>query len=414
MNSNKKYKIHTIIVAAGNAKRFGSGVPKQFIDLGGKSVLQRSCELFTPLLKHATFSLGSLTVIYNPGHAEFIKTFQKTFQSNNSSLPLDFVEGGKERFLSVYNGLNSISNVENQDLVLIHDAARPCTPFEDIESLLYTALEYYAATLALPINDTLRRAHAGSNIAGDLIQRDGLWAIQTPQAFHYGLLRSAHDRLHAQDHPQIYTDDSTLVSDFGADVQLVKGSRSNIKLTTQDDFEMAQSIIANREISTNLSTRTGLGFDVHAFDHDAPATHVILCGVKVPHEHKLKGHSDADVGLHALTDALLGAIGQGDIGLHFPPSDNTFKDMDSAIFLKKAVDLVTEHGGKIANVDITLICERPKITPHAESMRTRVAEILSIDGARVNIKATTTERLGFTGRNEGIAAQAIASVLMPE
>jgi len=234
-----------------------------------------------------------------------------------------------------------------------------------------------------------------------MVSRDGLWEMQTLHAFRYADILKAHE----SSNPDCeYTDDTSLATAIGIDVKIIQGSAENFKITTKDDFKMAEKLLASQSI-----IRTGLGYDVHAFDHDSKGP-IRLCGIDVPHTYKLKGHSDADVGLHAITDAILGAIGEGDIGQHFPPSDNTYKDMDSAIFLEKTMKIAAKHNASINNIDLTLICEEPKIGPHAKAMRTRVASIIGIDENAINIKATTSEQLGFTGRKEGIAAQAIATV----
>ena len=340
--------------------------------------------------------LKSIRVIIDPKHADWYHDAVKGL-----SLPPP-IQGGSERNISVYNGLKELSDLENDEIILIHDAARPFVSSAEILEVVKAAYLYKAASLAVPVADTMARTNQDE--IADYVSRDGLWALQTPQGFQKGLIIEAHEKAGEKG---AVTDDTSLIRALGHDVKIVPGSRRNFKITTAEDMKMAQSILSGQ-----TQTRTGLGYDVHAFDFDT-AGPVILCGVVVPHDHKLKGHSDADVGLHAITDALYGAMAEGDIGRHFPPSDDTFKNMDSAVFLKHAADMLQKKGGQIINIDLTLICEAPKITPHAEKMTGRVAEILDIKPNQVSIKATTSEGLGFTGRREGIATQAIASVRLP-
>ena len=373
----KTKQFHVVIVAAGQGERFGGARPKQYRLLNGKPVLRHSIEKF---LKNP--DLMSLHVVINPTHQGF---YDEAVQG--LSLP-QAIHGADERKNSVYNALKQIPHVSNDDILLVHDAARPFV--SGIDGLLEALGDHDAATLAMPVSDTLRRGD-------EIIDRDGLWAVQTPQAFRFGVLKKAHETMKGE-----FTDDTGLVSAMGVPVKMVMGSKANIKITVPEDFAIAE------KLATGGETRTGMGFDVHAFSKD-PGRKLILCGVELDHPFGLEGHSDADVGLHALTDAILGAIGKGDIGQHFPPSNPKFKNMDSRVFLEEACRMVN---GTILNTDITIICENPKIGPYREQMQTKVAEILNIEASRVNIKATTTEGLGFTGRGEGIAAQAIANVRM--
>lgn len=384
---------HVLIAAAGSGARFGtSKQPKQYTLLSGKPLIRHSIETFLSLP-----GCKSVRVIINPDHADL---YQNSVNDLNLPPPL---HGGNERNESVFKALKSSSEIKDEELILIHDAARPCVKAEDIARLLASFDHAKAASLATPIAATLRRNKETQ--AGEIVDRTNLSALQTPQAFYKGDLLKAHENAPAG---QAATDDTMLISAIGIPVELVPGSPENIKITYPEDLIMAEKLLNAARV-----TLTGMGFDVHAFDTDKPGP-VRLCGIDIEHAHKLKGHSDADVGLHALTDAIYGAIGEGDIGRHFPPSNNDFKDMDSAIFLKHAVELAQAKGAKLLSADLTLICERPKITPHAEAMRTRVAEITGMNPKRINIKATTTEQLGFTGRSEGIAAQAIISVSIPE
>lgn len=309
--------------------------------------------------------------------------------------------GGASRQASVLAGLRMLQDAK-PDNVLIHDAARPFVSGEII-SRAVTALESGPACLAaIPVSDTLKAEENGH--VARTIDRRSLWRAQTPQGFHYGMILAAHEKAE-RERCDDFTDDAALAEWQGQAVALVMGSERNIKLTTAEDFDLAERLL--REPGMAYETRTGSGYDVHAF---APGDAVMLCGVSMPHDAKLSGHSDADVGLHALTDALLGAIGSGDIGSHFPPSDPQWKGADSSLFLRHAAALVRGAGGRLVNADVTLICERPKIGPHRDAMRKRIAEIVGTDVSRIGVKATTTEGLGFTGRREGIAAMASVAV----
>jgi 2-C-methyl-D-erythritol 4-phosphate cytidylyltransferase / 2-C-methyl-D-erythritol 2,4-cyclodiphosphate synthase len=377
---------YALIAAAGSSARMGCETPKQYRKIKGKTVLRHTLETFL-----SCPGLKEIRVIIDPSH----KTL---YQNSVVGLQLpDPVIGGDTRNISVYNGIKSLSHVKHSDFVLIHDAARPFIKTEEILAVTRALQNSTAATLAAPVSDTLRRDD------GEYVDRSGLWAVQTPQGFHYGLIRKAHETSKSRN----VTDDTALVAAMGEDVKIVEGSRRNFKITTPQDWDMAQRLMEGRA----GVPRTGFGFDVHAFDPNRKGP-LRLCGVDVPHSHALAGHSDADVGLHALTDALLGAIACGDIGQHFPPSDPQWKGSDSAVFLEHAMRLVEKAGGRIANLDITIICEAPKVGPHRTAMQSRIAEICGITPAQVGVKATTTEGLGFTGRGEGIAAQAVATVLV--
>jgi 2-C-methyl-D-erythritol 4-phosphate cytidylyltransferase/2-C-methyl-D-erythritol 2,4-cyclodiphosphate synthase len=305
------------------------------------------------------------------------------------------VPGGATRQESVRRGLDALAN-DPPDFVLIHDAARPLISRKTINDVV-AALEA-GADGALPMvaaADTLRRR--GDDGRWTIVPRENLYRAQTPQGFVYAKIAAAHHAHAAQD----VTDDVALAELAGLKVEMVEGEEKNIKVTRKEDFALAQSLIGAGDV------RTATGYDVHKF---TDGDHIWLCGLKVPHSHGLEGHSDADVGLHAITDALLGCIGEGDIGQHFPPTDERWRGAASWKFLDHAAALVRDKGGVINHVDVTLICERPKVGPHRDAMKARVAEILKIDVSRVSVKATTTEGLGFTGRREGIAAQAIATV----
>lgn len=384
--SVSKPQIHVLIAAAGSGTRFDSedSLPKQYRNLNGQKVIERTINKFKNIS-----NINSVNSIINVKYKDIVCGFE-----------LDrIIEGSNSRKNSVYNGIRDLSNLENEDIILIHDAARPLIKEEDVQNLIDALNTHRAATLAVPVSDTLRKGEGET--CKDIVSRDGLWAIQTPQAFRYGDILKAHEN--ANDDTE-YTDDTSLVSAIGIDVQLVQGSKDNIKITTKDDLKMAEKLLQSQNM-----IRTGLGYDVHAFDEESEGP-IRIGGIDIPHDYKLKGHSDADVALHTITDAILGAIGEGDIGQHFPPSDNTYKDMDSAIFLEKTLEIMEKHNATINNIDLTIICEAPKIGPHAPQMRARIADILNIPENAINIKATTSERLGFTGRKEGIAAQAISTV----
>ena len=384
-----KPQIHVLIAAAGSGARFNSddNMPKQYQFLNGKTILDRAIDKFKNINK-----INNIYCIINPNYEDKYNTI-------NNAGRVSTLEGSKTRKNSIFNALKTIPDVKSEDIILIHDAARPLVAEADIIKLIKSLDQNRAATLATPVTATLRKED--KNNCGVQIPRDGLWAMQTPQAFRYKDILKAHES--AEDGIN-YTDDTSLATAIGIDVKLVEGNNENFKITTQDDLKMAEKILQSQSI-----TRTGLGYDVHAFDKDSTGP-IRLCGIDVEHIYKLKGHSDADVGLHAITDAILGAIGEGDIGQHFPPSDDTYKDMDSAIFLEKTMEIAASHNAIINNIDLTLICEEPKIGPHALQMRQRVASILKLPEGTINIKATTSEQLGFTGRKEGIAAQAIATV----
>ena len=371
--------IKAIIVAAGSGVRAGDGRPKQYRRIGGVPVLRRTVKAF---LDHP--DIDGVMVAANPEHADL---YQQAV--GDLDLPSPAI-GGATRQASVLAGLKALEG-DPPEVVLIHDAARAFVTSDVISRVIDKVRETgHGAIPALAIGDTLKEA-AGGQIT-KTVDRAGLFTAQTPQGFPYSAILAAHQKAAGQD----LTDDAAVAEAAGLKVSIVAGDKDNIKLTRKEDF---------REMSGDI--RTGSGYDVHAFK---AGDHVILGGVKIPHSKALRGHSDADAALHALTDALLGAIGEGDIGDHFPPSDGKWKDAPSDIFLKHAAELVAKKGGRITNVDLTIICEAPRIAPHREAMRKNIAGLLGIALDRVSVKATTTEKLGFTGRGEGIAAGAIATV----
>lgn len=377
-----------LIVAAGSGQRFGAEQPKQYLDLAGQPVLRRTVEAFR---RHPKVS--AVRVVINPA-------FRDLYDAAVAGLDLpEPVAGGASRQDSVRNGLEALAD-SAPGLVLIHDAARPLIDLDTINAVIAALDTHPAALAAVPVADTLKRGDDG--LVAGTVDRSGLWRAQTPQGFRFPAILAAHRDAAGLE----LTDDAAVAERAGLPVALVPAREENFKVTTPDDLTRA-----TRALDSALSDiRTGSGFDVHRF---AEGDHVTLCGVRVPHTQRLDGHSDADVGLHALTDAILGALCAGDIGSHFPPSDPQWRGADSALFLKHAAELVTARGGRIAHVDVTIICERPKVGPHREAMTARVADILGMPVDRVSVKATTTERLGFTGRGEGIAAQAMATIRLP-
>lgn len=376
-----------LIVAGGSGSRFGGPVPKQYRRLAGVPVLRRTVETF---LNHP--AVGRVQVVIR---AEDAALYADAVAGLDLPPP---VIGGADRQESVRRGLEVLAGV---DVVLIQDAARPCVPAPVIDRVLAAVQPGAGAVAALPVADTLWRGPDA--VCDTLVDRQNLWRAQTPQGFMLTDILAAHRAARGQG----LTDDAAVATAAGLKVHLVEGSPVSAKITTEADLTEAETRL--RQNLTDI--RVGTGFDVHAF---ADGDHVTLCGLTIPHTRGLAGHSDADVGLHALTDAILGALAAGDIGQHFPPSDPRWKGADSAQFLRHAATLVAARSGVIAHTDVTLICERPKVGPHRAAMQARVAEILGLALDRVSIKATTTEKLGFTGREEGIAAQAVATLRLPE
>ncbi|MHA3790795.1 bifunctional 2-C-methyl-D-erythritol 4-phosphate cytidylyltransferase/2-C-methyl-D-erythritol 2,4-cyclodiphosphate synthase [Sphingomonas sp. YL-JM2C] len=377
-----KPSIAALIVAAGQGVRSGGGVPKQYRRIGGKAVLAHAVDA---LARHP--AIGSVQVVIGADqedlHAEAV---------GGRPLPPP-VTGGATRRDSVIAGLAAI----DADIVLIHDAARPFLPVAVIDRLIAALDGSDGAVPALAVADTLAK---GDALLGDAVPRDGLHRVQTPQAFRRADILAAH---RAWDPAREATDDAQVARAHGLSVAIVEGDRSLEKLTFAADFEAAEERMA-------MISRTAMGFDVHGF---TAGDGIQLGGVRIAHDRALAGHSDADVALHALTDALLGTVAAGDIGSHFPPSDQRWKGADSAMFLAHARDLVAAAGGIVDFVDLTIICEAPKVGPHRAAIRDRIAALLGLTAGQVSVKATTTERLGFTGRREGIAAQAVATVRVP-
>ncbi|MGS1017738.1 bifunctional 2-C-methyl-D-erythritol 4-phosphate cytidylyltransferase/2-C-methyl-D-erythritol 2,4-cyclodiphosphate synthase [Allosphingosinicella humi] len=388
------HHIVALVVAAGRGTRAGEGMPKQYRPLGGVPVLRRTVLAF---LRHAAVDAVRVVI-----HADD----RALYETAVGDLPLaPPVIGGASRCESVANGLAASPEAVG-GLILIHDAARPFVSSSVIDRCLQALTadaEVAGVVPALAVADSVRR---GGAWLGEDVDRAGLLRIQTPQCFRHDALAKAFAQFASVDAHHDFTDDASVALAAGYRVMTVAGDEMNFKLTDAADFDRAEAMLAERLVS-----RTGLGFDVHAF---AEGEALWLAGVQIPHARGLRGHSDADVALHALTDALLGAIGEGDIGSHFPPSDPEWRGAASSLFVEHARSLVEARGGRIDHVDLSIICEQPKIGPHRDAMRQSVAALLRLPLSRVSIKATTTEQLGFTGRGEGIAAQAVATVRIPE
>lgn len=376
-----------LVVAAGRGQRFGAELPKQYQTLGGETLLRHSLR---PFLAHPDIDAVAVAI-----HPDDRPLYDRAVQGFDLLPPIG---GGAERQESVRLGLERLAEF-GPERVLIHDAARPFVS-EDLISRVLAGLELAPGALpALPVADTLKRAEDGKIV--ETVPRDGLHRAQTPQGFRFNDILNAHRAAAGRS----LTDDAAVAEAAGLEVVLVPGDPANEKITTAEDLQRAETAFAVR-----LETCVGQGFDVHRFGE---GDFVTLCGIEIPHSHGLLGHSDADVALHALTDAVLGALAEGDIGSHFPPSDPQWRGAPSRIFLEKAGRLLALRGGRLLHLDLTLLCEAPKIGPHREAMRAKVAEILELPLDRVAVKATTTEGLGFTGRREGIAAQAVATVSLP-
>lgn len=392
--------IAALIAAAGQGTRAAGGeIPKQYAPIAGVPMLVRAARVF---LDHPR--IETLQIVIGPGDGPRFAPVAHELErrASSGSKVRRAVTGASSRQESVRLGLEALGALA-PDWVLIHDAARPFVSPDVIDRVIDALSAHPGAIAAEPVTDTLKRATPSGAIAGTFDRRN-LWRAQTPQGFHFAVIRAAHRKAAAAG--RAFTDDASVAEWAGVRVVLVQGSPRNVKITTAEDIAMASRAFDPEP----RETRTGAGFDVHRF---GPGDRVMLCGVAVPHTHALEGHSDADVGLHALTDALLGAIGGGDIGEHFPPSDPQWKGAPSAIFLAGAVRRVNERGARIVNVDVTLLCEAPRIAPHRTAMREAIARVLGIQIERVGVKATTTEGLGFIGRHEGIAAMATATVTVP-
>ncbi|MBP0481900.1 bifunctional 2-C-methyl-D-erythritol 4-phosphate cytidylyltransferase/2-C-methyl-D-erythritol 2,4-cyclodiphosphate synthase [Sagittula salina] len=369
-----------LIVAAGRGRRAGGGLPKQWRAVAGQPVARWTVQRMAPY--------GRLVMVIHPDDHALADAACAGFD-------VTLVTGGAERSESVRLGLEALTDHPPAE-VLIHDVARCCVTAEVVKGVLDALATVEAAAPAVPVSDALWVGAEGY-VAGTQ-DRAGLYRAQTPQGFHYDAILAAH-----RANTRTAADDVEVARTAGMRVTITPGSEANFKITTPEDF-----LRASQELQDDMDVRLGNGYDVHAFED---GDHVILCGVRIPHERKLKGHSDADVAMHAVTDALYGALAEGDIGRHFPPTDPQWKGAASEIFLKHAVDLARAKGFAIGNIDVTIVCERPKIGPHADEMTHEMARIMDLDRTRISIKATTSERLGFTGREEGISALATATLV---
>jgi 2-C-methyl-D-erythritol 4-phosphate cytidylyltransferase/2-C-methyl-D-erythritol 2,4-cyclodiphosphate synthase len=388
----KSERTAAILVAAGRGLRAGGGGPKQYRVVGGQTVIYRAMQAFCT---HPRVS--AVQPVLHPDDAAM---FNAACAGLRHNVPAN---GGATRQASVHAGLEALFE-EKPDIVLIHDAARPFVSEGVISRAIDATNRTGAAIPTVAVTDTIKLIDASGNVA-DTPERARLRIAQTPQAFRYDVILEAHRRA-AREGRSDFTDDAALAEWAGLTVATFEGDVANMKLTTPEDFVREEARLA----SLLGDIRTGTGYDVHAFGE---GDHVMICGVRVPHTKGFLAHSDGDVGLHALVDAILGALADGDIGSHFPPSDAKWKGASSDQFLKYAIERVTQRGGRIANLEVTLICERPKIGPLRDTMRARISEISGVDISRVAVKATTSERLGFTGREEGIAATASATIRLP-
>lgn len=395
--SDKSPRVAVVIVAAGRGQRAGAGGgPKQYRKIGGRTVISRTLDAF---IGHE--DIGAVVVVIHTDDHAMMK-----IAIGDRHDRVHVTEGGATRQDSVLCGLRVLED-DAPDVVLIHDAARPFVDDDTIARTIAAVTDQNGALPALVVADTLKRGDEDGMVAGT-ISRAGLYAAQTPQGFPFAAILEAHRRA-ARSSRTDFTDDASVAEWAGLPVRLVSGSAENVKLTWANDVDAADRRLS-LEQARFPDVRTGNGYDVHAFES---GDHVVLCGVSIPHDRKLLGHSDADVGLHALTDALLATCGAGDIGAHFPPSDPQWRGAASRLFVERAVSIIRSHGGRIANADITLICEAPHIGAHRVAMTAAIAAMLGIDKIRVSVKATTNERLGFIGREEGIAAIATATVVFP-
>jgi 2-C-methyl-D-erythritol 4-phosphate cytidylyltransferase / 2-C-methyl-D-erythritol 2,4-cyclodiphosphate synthase len=384
--------IAAVIVAAGRGVRAGADMPKQFRPIGGAPMIRQSLIMFA---RHP--EVGAVQPVIHPQDVAM-------FESSAADLNLlPAVFGGATRQASVRAGLEALA-ARKPDIVLIHDAARPFASASLVSRAIAAAEKTGAAIPALPVTDTVKTVDA-LGVVGKTVDRNTLRLIQTPQSFAFPSLLDAHRRASAQGRED-FTDDAALAEWAGVKVSVFAGEPGNVKITEADDFARAEA----NQTSALGDIRTGTGIDVHAF---GPGDHIIIGGIRIPHARALTGHSDADVGLHALTDAILGALADGDIGAHFPPSDPQWRGASSDQFLAFAVDRAKARGGRIAHLDLTIVCEAPRIGPHRDAMRARIAQLAGIAIERVAVKATTSEQLGFTGRGEGIAAYATATLRLP-
>lgn len=410
MSDEQPPRVAVLIVGAGKGSRASEqteGIPKQFYPIAGKALFQWTVDAFSavPEVDHIACVV--------PENTDSI--WLPMLDDDTGSTGFSTVIGGQSRQLSVLNGLHHLAaHSAPWDVVLVHDAARPFVSTHIITRVINLAVQHGGCIAAIPVVDSLKQGDSGSNWDGNIvcisgsIRRDGIYQAQTPQGFDFKKLLDAHVRALNDGHRDC-SDDSVIFETYCGAVVIATGDRNNWKVTEPDDFETARLLMDARQKSSSVpDVRVGHGYDVHAFE---AGDELILCGVTLPHERALKGHSDADVGLHALTDAVLGALADGDIGSHFPPSDPKWKAASSDQFLAHAIARAGQRQATITHLDVTLVCEAPKIGPHRDIMRDRIAEITGLERDRISVKATTSERLGFTGRKEGISAFATATLV---
>jgi 2-C-methyl-D-erythritol 4-phosphate cytidylyltransferase/2-C-methyl-D-erythritol 2,4-cyclodiphosphate synthase len=392
--------VAAVIVAAGKGLRVGGDSPKQFRPIGGESILRRTLNMFA---EHG--EVAHVQSVIRPEDAEIYR--EQTLRLE--ILPPVF--GGATRQASVRAGLEALEPGK-PDIVLVHDAARPFASAALVSRAIAAAKRNGAAIPALPVTDTVKTVDAAGQV-GQTLDRNSLRLVQTPQSFAFPLLLDAHRRAAAAGRED-FTDDAALAEWAGMKVSVFAGEPGNIKITEEGDFARAEAIAFASQFSKLGDVRIGTGIDVHAFGQSTDfGDHVTLGGIKIPHTQALTGHSDADVVLHALTDAILGALADGDIGVHFPPSDPQWRGASSERFVAFALARISARGGRIAHIDINIVCEAPRIGQHRDAMRANIAKLAGIDASRVAVKATTSEKLGFTGRGEGIVAYATATVRLP-
>ncbi len=402
LTGDPQKNVALVIVASGRGLRMGREIPKQFLSLGGKAVLIHSLEVG---LSHPR--IGTVILVVHPDHQSHLDLALKALPDGKATANLTIVHGGETRQESVNNGLEALAKLPDKpDLVLVHDAARPFLSPALVSCAISAAAISGAAIPSLPLFDTIKQIDS-SGMVIDTLPREALRRIQTPQAFGFDMLLAAHRTAKLEGRFD-FTDDASLVEWQGESVHVFDGDEATFKITTDADMIRAERHLLR--LDTKI-TKVATGYDVHAF---GAGDHIWLSGLRIPHNRGLIGHSDADPVLHALTDAVLGTISDGDIGSHFPPNDEKWKGAASHIFLRHAVDLLLAKGGQISHLDATIICEEPKIGPYRVAMREQIASICSIDVEEISVKATTTERLGFTGRKEGIAAIGTATVLLPQ
>lgn len=393
---NKTPSIAVLLVAAGKGARFGGKTPKQYQTFLGKTILGWNIDLFSQLTE--------ISYIYTVINSQHLHYYQSVIDNRKNVVP-EPVSGGETRQESVRKGLEFIALHQKPDYILIHDAARPAISNNLVLEIIAALKTADAVIPGLSVSDTVKRLSAEGSLKTE--SREGLFTVQTPQAFRFDLIYGLHQKYKGQ----TVTDDAALCELAGHPVKIIQGDKANIKITHADDWDTLEKTMLQR----CDDVRTGKGYDVHRLVDPQHDFHKLkLCGIEVAHDKVLEGHSDADVALHALTDALLATICDGDIGMHFNPKDARWKNADSAQFLKHAANLIRKkNGGIITHVDVTIICEAPKIGPLRDKMRARIGEILDLPVSRISLKATTTEGLGFTGRKEGIAAEAVATVRLP-